>query len=531
MCNHPWFQADFDRTGCVRVPRPVDSGRAWRQMSSQAPVQTPRQAGRAKLSVYAGALLLLGSALSTPLLHAQDAHPVAPAEDQPSFMKLLAEHGKHNMEDESWNAYSQFTYIYGWKNAFSAAYTNADGSNNSLLPTAEQAFTGSATLYLGAQVWKGGEIYFAPEVISERPLSNLKGLGGAVQDFELQKGGDEKPTLYVSRIYGKQTIGLGGQQVKEESSPLQLGKTYSSRRLVFEVGNFSILDFFDKNAFDIDPRQGIFNLAFLTYAAYDFASNARGYSYGGVAELYWDKWAVRYGRITPPKDPNQLPVDFRLGKFYGDQVEIEHKHEAHGGGTVRVLGYRNHENIGRFNDAIAAFKANPRENATTCPGFNYGSDNATAPDLCWVRKPNVKEGIGIFGEQYVVRDVGVFARAMASDGKTEVDAYTSTDRSAAAGVLAKGSSWSRPNDVTGGGYNFGWISDPHARYLGMGGIDGFVGDGHISKASEQALDAFYSVSIHKSYWLAGDYQRISNPGFNRDRGPVDIFSVKLHGEF
>jgi high affinity Mn2+ porin len=37
---------------------------------------------------------------------------------------------------------------------------------------------------------------------------------------------------------------------------MQLGTTYDSRRLVLVAGNFSILDFFDKNAFDIDPRQG-----------------------------------------------------------------------------------------------------------------------------------------------------------------------------------------------------------------------------------------------------------------------------------
>ena len=143
-------------------------------------------------------------------------------------------------------------------------------------------------------------------------------------------------------------------------------------------------------------------------------------------------------RITPPKNPNQLPVDFRLLKYYGDQIELEHKHTIFGKeGTVRVLGYRNHEDIGRFADAIAAFEANPLENATTCPGFTYGSDNANAPDLCQVRRPNVKVGIGGFFEQYVAKDIGVFSRAMYSDGKSEVDAYTSTDRSVSAGMLAK----------------------------------------------------------------------------------------------
>jgi high affinity Mn2+ porin len=462
----------------------------------------------------------------------QDAAPAPVAYEQPTFMKFLAKRGEHNIEHEWWNAYGQFTYIYGWKQAFPALYTNANGSINSLLSTPEQSFTGTATLYLGLRLWKGGEAYLVPELISERPLSNLKGIGGAIQDFELQKGGAEIPTLYRSRSYIRQTFEFGGQPVAKESGPTQLGTVYSSRRLVLIAGNLSILDFFDKNAFDIDPRQGLFNLAFLTYAAYDFASDARGYSWGGISELYWDNWSVRAGRITPPKDPNQLPIDFRLFKFYGDQIELEHQHKIGGqDGTLRVLAFRNHENIGRFSDAVAAFEADPQKNAAACTGFNYGSNNATAPDLCWVRKPNVKAGIGVFGQQYIAHDIGVFSRAMYSDGKTEVDAYTSTDRSATFGTLAKGSLWSRPRDVTGVGVNIGWISAPHIEYLRLGGVDGFIGDGHITPAPEAALDVFYSANFRKTYWIAADYQRIANPAFNSDRGPVNIVSFKVHGEF
>ena len=341
-----------------------------------------------------------------------------------------------------------------------------------------------------------------------------------------------KPTLYRSRSYLRQTVELGGEDVVVESSPQQLGTTYKSRRLVFVAGNFSILDFFDKNAFDIDPRQGLYNLAFLTYAAYDFASDARGYSWGGVSELYLDNWAVRYARVTPPRDPNQLAIDWRLFKYHGDQFELEHKHHLFGQeGSTRLLGYRNRENIGRFSDAIAAFRANPLQNATTCTGFNYGSTNSSAPDLCWARRSNVKKGIGVFAQQYVAKDIGIFARAMISDGKTEVDAYTSTDRSATIGVLAKGTLWHRTRDVTGGGVNLGGISKAHSDYLGLGGIDGFIGDGRIRPGAETAIDIFYSYNLRKIYWLSGDYQRIANPAFNRDRGPVNVFSLKVHGEF
>ena len=447
-------------------------------------------------------------------------------------MQLLADKGLHDIDNESWNAYGQFTYISSWKPSFFAPYTNLNGSINSLLPTAERSFTGTVTLYLGARLWKGGEAYVVPEVITEQPLSQLRGLGGAIQNFELQKGGSQVPQIYRSRLFVKQTVGLGGEHIVEESGPLQLGTQYDSRRLVFVVGNFSILDFFDTNAFDVDPRQGFLSLGFLTYAAYDFASDARGYSYGGVAEFHWDDWGARVGRITPPQNPNQEAVDFRLFKYYGDQMEVEHKQKIRGQeGMVRVLGFRNHEDIGRFSDAIAAFEADPQKNATTCTSFNYGSHNAGAPDLCWARKPNVKKGIGVFAEQYIGHDIGVFSRAMYADGKSEVDAYTSDDRSATFGVLAKGSSWSRPKDVVGIGGNLGWVSNIHAKYLGMGGVDGFVGDGAIKAAAEKSLDLFYAASFLKMYWLSGDYQHIVDPGFNAARGPVNIFTVRIHAEF
>ena len=106
--------------------------------------------------------LTFALALLSGLANAQDATPAAPDPGQPTFMKDLAKEGKHNLEDERWNAYGQFTYIYGWKQAFDAPYTNLNGSINSLLPNPEQSFTGSATAFLGAKLWKGGEVYFVP---------------------------------------------------------------------------------------------------------------------------------------------------------------------------------------------------------------------------------------------------------------------------------------------------------------------------------------------------------------------------------
>ncbi|MEO8767346.1 MAG: carbohydrate porin [Nitrosospira sp.] len=448
-------------------------------------------------------------------------------------MNLLAKKGLHDLEDEHWNAYGQFTYISSWKGALPASYTNLNGSTNSLLPGSERSFSGTATLYLGLKTWRGGEVYFVPEMISMRPLSDLKGLGGVIQNFEMQKGGSETPIYYRSRLFFKQTWGFGGDRIRLDSDPMQLGTTVDSRRLVVRVGNFSVIDFFDKNSYSGDLRRQFLNMAFMTYAAFDFAADARGYTWGMVSEYFHDDWAVRFGHVAASIDPNQLAIDSRIFTYYGQQVELEHRHQLYDRpGSVRMLVYRNHENMGKFSDAIAVFQSNHNKNATTCTGFNYGSGNVGAPDLCWVRKPNDKVGIGINIEQQVLDDVGLFFRGMYSDGKTEVFSYTSTDRSISLGTLANGSRWGRKKDTLGIGFAAGWISSQHARFLNMGGIDGFIGDGRIKKDAEHVVDIFYSVNLLNSpLWVTADYQHITNPGFNADRGPVNVYGMRVHAEF
>jgi len=465
-------------------------------------------------------------------LIAAPAEPDARDDNDFDFMNLLSEKGLHDLKNERFNAYGQMTYISSWKSAFPAKYTNLNGTSNSLSPDAEQSFTFTATAFLGVKTWQGGEIYYAPEIIAMRPLSGLLGLGGVIQNFELQKNGSATPIYYTSRIFFKQTINLGGKKVEVPSDPMQLGTTVDSRRLVFRIGNFSTLDFFDKNSFSGDLRRQFLNMAFLTYAAYDFAADARGYTWGGVVEYFHDDWALRYARTLPPVHPNQQALVVDPLNYYGDQIEIEHKHSIQGqSGALRLLAYHNRENSGRFDDAMSAYANNPMQNATTCPGFSYASTNSAAPDLCWARKANTKVGVGLNVEQQFFEHFGFFARGMYSDGLTEVYSYTSADRSLATGIVAKGKFWGRAADLFGVGYAWGWISPTHVPYLNMGGVDGFIGDGKITYGSEQVLDIFYSLCLYKTIWLSVDYQHITNPAFNIDRGPVDIVGLRLHTEF
>jgi hypothetical protein len=453
-------------------------------------------------------------------------------DDEFSVMRLLAKAGKHDLARERWNAYGQFTHISSWKAPFSAAYTNLNGSQHSLTPDSEYSFTTTATLFLGLALWRGAEVYAVPEVISSRPLSGLVGLGASIQNFELQKQGSVTPSVYVSRVYLTQTINLGGARVERPSGPMQLGTMVDSRRLLFVFGNYSVLDYLDRNSVVGDPRRQFFNIAFLSHAAYDFAADARGYTWGALFELHYDDWALRAGRFVVPKEPNQLALDFRLGQYYGDQAELEHTHRAFGQpGVVRLLAYRNRENMAGFSDAVSAFQADPAKNAAACSSFNYGSGNATAPDLCWVREPRVKTGLGVSFEQRLTNDVGLFARAMVSDGRSEVYSYTSSDRSASLGAVVHGVPWRRPFDVVGTAYAASWISSAHGQYLALGGIDGFIGDGRLNRASERVLELFYSLHLYRSITLSADYQHIANPAYNADRGPVSVLSGRLHAEF
>lgn len=481
----------------------------------------------------ARALVVLAGVLGSRGAGAQPVPPAPHEDDSFDLMNELSHRGLHDIHDETWNLYGQLTYITSYKPAIRAPYTNINGAPNSLWPQEERGFTGTFTLFGGVRLWPGAEVYVVPELIAERAFSTLHGLGGSTENFELQKTGSEAPTLYRSRLFLRQNFDLGGGAVERTSDPLQLATSVARRRLVFTLGNFSALDVFDHNNQVGDLRQTFFNEAFMTHASWDFPADARGYSYGASAELYLDDWAIRVGRLAPPANPNSYALEMRLWKYYGDQVEVEHDHVLFGRpGAVRVLAYRNYEVMGRFDDAVVALERDPTKNAASCTAYNYGSGNFTAPDACWVRRPQTKVGVGVNVEQSLANGVGVFGRAMFSDGRTEVDAFDSADRDVSLGIVAKGRLWNRPLDMTGVAFAATFISDQHRRYMALGGIDAFTGDGKLPHAApEELVDVFYSYNFFKAIWLAADYQFLANPAYNADRGPEHVFSGRVHAEF
>ena len=95
----------------------------------------------------------------------------------------------------------------------------------------------------------------------------------------------------------------------------------------------------------------------------------------------------------------------------------------------------------------------------------------------------------------------------------------------------KGARWGRERDSAGIAYAQNRISAEHVKYLDMGGIDGFIGDGRIRYRPERALEAYYSAGLSRSLWVTLDLQHVANPAYNADRGPVVMYGARLHAEF
>ena len=76
------------------------------------------------------------------------------------------------------------------------------------------------------------------------------------------------------------------------------------------------------------------------------------------------------------------------------------------------------------------------------------------------------------------------------------------------------------------------ISHQGKLYLAAGGLGGIIGDGRLPNAGpEQIVEAFYRVGLLGWAHFGLDYQFINNPAYNRDRGPVSVFTLQLHLQY
>jgi high affinity Mn2+ porin len=69
-------------------------------------------------------------------------------------------------------------------------------------------------------------------------------------------------------------------------------------------------------------------------------------------------------------------------------------------------------------------------------------------------------------------------------------------------------------------------------FLNAGGLGILAGDGQLLRSgAEQIVETYYSFAPFGFARLSVDYQFINRPAYNRDRGPVSVVGVRVHGEF
>ena len=140
-------------------------------------------------------------------------------------------------------------------------------------------------------------------------------------------------------------------------------------------------------------------------------------------------------------------------------------------------------------------------------------------------------GLSLNVEQQLAADLGMFIRAGFGNGDIEATAFTDIDRTVAAGFSLKGKQWGRPEDTIGLAGAINGVSSIHAAFFNAGGLGLLVGDGKLPNyGQEKLIEIYYSLPVF-SWRATFDYQFISNPAYNRDRGPVSVIATRLRAQF
>ncbi|MFB0498440.1 high affinity Mn2+ porin [Mucilaginibacter sp. OAE612] len=410
---------------------------------------------------------------------------------------------------QRFNFHFQQTVITQYKPSFHADY-NGD---NSLLTKEETQSSITTTLFGGARLWKGAEAYFNPELSGGSGLSKTLGAAGFPNGETFRVGGAE-PKIYIARLYFTQNFEWGKDKDTISDDANQLAGLKSKRYFSVTVGKFGMADFYDGNEFSHDPRTQFMNWSLMDNGAWDYPANTRGYVMGIHTELGQPNWTLRFALTMSTTTANGAIWDQKIGKANTQTLEYEKRYTLNGQkGTFRILGFRNNGKMGDYRLAIAQSPVAPNVDTTQAYGRH-------------------KYGFGISADQYLTKDFGVFAKVSYNDGKTQTWYFTEIDRSLSFGGVLKGSSWNRGDDELGLAFVANGISNAHRDYLATGGYGFIIGDGKLNYGTEFIAELDYKINAYqKKFWLTPGYQFLLNPAYNKDRGPVNVFSLRAHVEF
>ncbi len=406
--------------------------------------------------------------------------------------------------------HGQLTVVTQQHGAFASPYMGS----NSLRPDEGSKETVDGTLFLGLRLWRNGELYINPEFDQGYGLSGTTGVAGFTSGAAYKVGHDSAYGR-LQRLFLRQTYALDDEMDRVESGPNALAGASSKQKLTLTLGKFSVVDIFDSNSYAHDPRADFLNWAVIDGAAFDYAADAWGYTYGIAAEWTQRDWTWRGGFFAMSTEPNAESIDrtFNQREWV---AELEHRHEWRGHpGTLRMLVFLNQARMAYYADAVALALAS--------------GQNA---DTSHVRHRASKTGFVLGAEQELAKDVGVFARFSRNRGDTEAYDFTDVNQSLSGGLSVQGNLWSQPAHRAGVAFAVNGLSKEARAYFAAGGAGILIGDGQLPHyATEQILELYYTIAVSKALTVTADFQHVGNPAYNLDRGPVSIAGLRLHAEF
>jgi high affinity Mn2+ porin len=414
-------------------------------------------------------------------------------------------------EVERYSFHGQITVLPQGYPKLNALYTGT----NSLPPDGQVRATVSNTAFFGLRLWDGGEAYLNPEIDQGYGLQGTLGVAGFTS-AEAYKAGHARPYMRFQRYFIRQTIGLGGESETIDPGQNLLGGAVDANRLTFTVGKYSPPDIFDDNRYAHDGRNGFMNWSVIEMGAFDYAADSWGYTNGATAEWKQDRWTARAGYFQLSLTPNDEYIEPMIFRQWEGIAEFEARHDLLFGqpGKVKFLAYANTGFMGKYDEAVYA-------------GFVTG----TTPDTSQDRKKRTNVGGGINVEQPVSDDLGFFLRVSTVNGRYETFDFTEIQRSISGGLVLTGANWDRPKDAIGVAAVANGLSGSEVKYFAAGGLGKLIGDGGLNYNGEHILETYYKYYFREGVHLTGDYQFIQNPAYNKDRGPANIFALRLHAEF
>jgi len=434
-----------------------------------------------------------------------DARMEAPDDPLPTMLPRIE-------SDRLWLS-GQSNFIFQTHPPFPAAYSG----ENSLNPNYEKATSRVLTLYTGIRLNDSTEFLLDVEEAGGEALSTGLGLAGNT-DLDIVRNPSLSKAPYLARGMIHKVFALSKDKVLNDRNVLSLFKELPRRRLEIRFGKFSMVDFFDQNSVGSDTHFQFTNWTVDNNGAYDYAADTRGYTVGVTADYEDRNWGFRFAEGLMPRVANGIDLVWKPWQAHAENFEYEWRRGLIPGkpGVIRLLAFTNYANMGVYREAIAQFAAGlvPRPDITNHP---------------W--HITRKYGLGINLEQNFARNLTAFARFGWDNGKTESFAYTEVDQTFAGGLGANGALWHRRYDRAGVAVVTNDISKDHQIYLADGGLGFLLGDGALRYGRENIVEAYYTAHVWRGIYIAPGLQHINNPGYNQDRGPVLVPSLRLHVEF